>query len=99
MYVLIRLGEAVQHHANGGDANAGLAAPNVLLVVLAQPPVGAQPGESPLHDPAFLLIIPQFGERPKACESQREKRPPTGCEASCCDSSAGSDVPQGSASR
>src|SRR3954463_4604724 len=43
-----------EHQTDHGDVDHGLTGLRLPLVVLAQPPVPAQPGERPLHDPAPL---------------------------------------------
>src|SRR5262245_5722654 len=47
-------GEAFEHHADGGDADAGFAAGHGLFVVLAEAAIGAQPGEGAFDNPALL---------------------------------------------
>src|SRR5947208_14424953 len=66
------LGEASEHHANGGNAHAGFTASDGLLVILAQAAVESQPGEGPFDDPALLQQHESLGTRRPALDLQRQ---------------------------
>src|SRR5205823_13246215 len=55
--------ETFQHHPNSSDTDTGFTTADGSLIVLAETAAEAQPGEGPLHDPAFLQQHKSLGPK------------------------------------